>query len=388
MLHTLYVDMNSFFASVEQERDPALRGKPVAVVPLMADTTCCIAVSYEAKACGVKTGTRVAEAKKLCPGLILIQGQYREYTRYHHAIVDVVESCLPVEAVLSIDELACRLTGSQTAVSAAEALAMGVKREIREKVGSTLRCSIGLGPNRYLAKIASDMMKPDGLTVIRPCDLPDILLSLKLRDLPGIGAKMEAHLNERRIYTMKKLLSLNAPQLRQVWGSIQGEELWHLLRGHELGEVESEQKSISQSHVLPPEERNPTDALSTLKRLVAKAAARMRREKFYASGIEVVVRFRDRSSWKKHMGVVETQDTLAFLDALVSVWPDLPKGAIFGVGVVLTGLVPEKFHTPSLFQDTRREQVSSLMDQINERFGKDALHFGATHWRLGKPPSR
>src|SRR5882672_282370 len=118
----LYLDMNSFFASVEQEMDPALRGKPVAVVPVQTDTTCCIAVSYEGKAFGVKTGTNVGEAKKLCPQMRFIEGDHGNYIRYHNKIVEAVESCLPIESVCSIDEIACRLTGSQEELKAAEAL--------------------------------------------------------------------------------------------------------------------------------------------------------------------------------------------------------------------------------------------------------------------------
>jgi DNA polymerase-4 len=195
--------MNSFFASVEQEMNPALRGRPIAVVPMLADTTCCIAVSYEGKAFGIKTGTKVGEAKKLCPGIQLVVGNHAHYIKYHNRIVETVESCVPVEAVCSIDEIASRLTGSQQNVNTAGALADKIKGAIKTQVGSSLRCSIGVAPNRYLAKIAADMKKPDGFTAIRPCDLPAILYPLKLRDLPGVGARMEARLRSRGILTWK-----------------------------------------------------------------------------------------------------------------------------------------------------------------------------------------
>ncbi|MEI7529428.1 MAG: DNA polymerase, partial [Elusimicrobiota bacterium] len=155
----LYLDMNSFFASVEQELNPALRGRPVAVVPLLSDSTCCIAVSYEGKAFGIKTGTNVGEARRLCPQMKFIEGDHANYIRYHNKIVEAVESCVPVEAVCSIDEMACRLTGYQQDLKAAEALAVKIKSTIRNTVGSSLKCSVGLGPNRYLAKIAGDMKK-------------------------------------------------------------------------------------------------------------------------------------------------------------------------------------------------------------------------------------
>jgi len=379
LVNWLYLDMNSFFASVEQEMNPSLRGKPVAVVPLHADTTCCIAVSYEGKAFGVKTGTKVGDAKKLCPRMIFIEGNHGNYINYHNKIIEAVESCLPIDSVCSIDELACRLTGTQQNLGIVEKLAAKVKSTIRTKVGSSLRCSIGVAPNRYLAKIAGDMKKPDGYTVIRPCDLPAILNQLQLRDLPGIGPGMETRLNQNGIYTMEKLLSLTSKEMGQAWGSICGEDMWRLLRGEELPEKSTEQKSISHSHVLPPELRNEQGALRILKKLTVKAAARLRKEGFFASGIQVFVRFIGQDTWKARCELMETQDTLAFIHAVKTLWQERPEGSIYAVGLAMTGLAPEMFHVPSLFEDKRRSKLIKTLDQLNEKFGKDVLHYGATH---------
>ena len=384
----LYLDMNSFFASVEQEMDPALRGKPVAVVPLHADSTCCIAVSYEGKAFGVKTGTKVGEARKLCPQMKFIEGDHSNYVRYHNQIVEAVESCLPVESVCSIDEMACRLTGSQQDPEAGEALAVKIKSVIRNTVGSSLRCSIGLGPNRYLAKIAGDMKKPDGFTVIRPCDLPQILYQLKLRDLTGVGSKLELRLNQKGISSMEALCSLTPQEMNRAWGSVCGEEMWHLLRGEELPEKLTLQKSISHSHVLPPELRNEQGAMRILKKLTDKAAVRLRQEGFFASGIQIFVRFLGQDSWNARCGLMETQNTLTFIGAVKTLWNELPEGRIFAVGVAMTGLVPEAFHAPSLFEDHRQNQLIKTLDRLNVKYGKEALHFGATHESAGLVPLR
>jgi DNA polymerase-4 len=375
----LYLDMNSFFASVEQEMNPALRGRPIAVVPMLADTTCCIAVSYEGKAFGVKTGTKVGEAKKLCPGIQLVVGSHEHYIKYHNRIVETVESCVPVEAVCSIDEIASRLTGSQQNVNIASALADKIKGAIKTQVGSSLCCSIGVAPNRYLAKIAADMKKPDGFTAIRPCDLPAILYSLKLRDLPGIGARMEERLKRRGILTMEKLHSLSAKELRQAWGSISGEKMWHLLRGEEVQEKATEQQSISHSHVLPPNLRNAEDALRVLKKLTTKAAMRLRNERFWARGIEVFARFAGQDTWKARCALAETQDTLALLHAVGELWRGLPRGNVYAVGVVLPGIVADSMHVSSLFDDPRRRKLTKALDDVNEKFGKEMVHFGATH---------
>ncbi|MGB7984833.1 MAG: DNA polymerase, partial [Terracidiphilus sp.] len=254
LLNWLFVDMNSYFASVEQDARPELRGCPVAVVPMMADTTCCIAASYEAKAHGVKTGTLVGEAKRMCPGIKLVEARHQLYIEYHHRIVEAVESCLPVTAVLSIDEMACRLLGRERPLLQAMALGRQVKARIRERVGPMIRSSVGLATNRYLAKVASDMEKPDGLVALPLDILPEALRQLELRDLPGIGAQMEKRLNDKGIRTMDDLLARNCEQAGELWGSVWGERLWHWLRGEDFDMSETEHlKSLSHQHVLAPE---------------------------------------------------------------------------------------------------------------------------------------
>src|SRR5258708_4526614 len=131
-INWLFLDLNAYFASVEQQVTPALRGKPVAVVPMKTDNTCCIAASYEAKAYGIKTGTRVGDAKKLCPTLTLVEAVPQLYVRYHHMIVETVGSLIPIESVLSIDEMICKLTGSQKEVPNAVILAQAIKRALAE----------------------------------------------------------------------------------------------------------------------------------------------------------------------------------------------------------------------------------------------------------------
>src|ERR1700752_4608870 len=205
-LRWLFLDLNSYFASVEQELVPSLRGRPVAVVPVVADTTCCIAASYEAKAFGVKTGTQVGEAKKMCPGSGRLEGKHTEYAKYSHAIGKAVELCCPVAHTPSIDEMVCQLMGREQEPPRARRIALDIKQTIYKQVGETLRCSIGMAPNRYLAKIASDMQKPDGLIGLLPSQLPRAVSHLVLRDLPGVGAKTEIRLNAKGITTMVQLL--------------------------------------------------------------------------------------------------------------------------------------------------------------------------------------
>jgi DNA polymerase-4 len=170
-INWLFIDLNSYFASIEQELCPELRGQPIAILPIAilpirveAQTGCCIAVSYQAKAYGVKTGFSVADAKVLCPHIILVEARPRLYVEYHHRIAAAIERCFPIQQVMSCDEFACQLLGRERTLLRATAIAYEIKRELRT-VDITLRCSVGLAPNRLLAKIAGDIQKPDGLMI-------------------------------------------------------------------------------------------------------------------------------------------------------------------------------------------------------------------------------
>src|SRR5215472_6499271 len=282
----LFVDLNSYFASVEQQDRPELRGKPVGVVPMMADTTVCIAASYEAKAYGVRTGTVVAEARRMCPGIVFVEGRHEIYTEYHHRIVAAVESCVPVTAVCSIDEMACRLMGRERPLLAALELGRRVKQTIRERVGEWMRSSVGLATNRYLAKVASDMEKPDGLIALSLDILPEALSRLTLRDLTGVGAKTEKRLNERGITSMQQVMALDCEQMGQIWGSVWGERLWHWLRGEDFDMSETDHlKSISHQHVLSPEMRTQEKAWAVAHKLLHKAAMRLRSHGLWAASV-------------------------------------------------------------------------------------------------------
>jgi DNA polymerase-4 len=157
MIPSFFVDFNSFFASVEQQLDESLRGRPVGVVPVMAETSCCIAASYEAKAFGVKTGTGVREARKMCPGIVFVHAQHEKYVAVHERAVVAIDRILPVKQVMSIDEMECELPLRFQTREHATRLAALMKAEILSSVGDQLHTSIGVAPNTLLAKLASDM---------------------------------------------------------------------------------------------------------------------------------------------------------------------------------------------------------------------------------------
>ena len=392
----LFVDLNSYFASVEQQARPELRGRPVGVVPMMADTTVCIAASYEAKAFGVRTGTVVADAKRMCPDIVLVEGRHELYTEYHHRIVEAVESCLPVTAVLSIDEMACRLMGRERPLLAAIELGRKVKARILEQVGPMLQSSVGLATNRYLAKVASDMEKPNGLVALPLDILPEALSRLTLRDLPGIGAKTEKRLNEKGITSMSQILGLTCEQAGELWGSVWGERLWHWLKGEDFEMSETDHlKSISHSHVLAPEMRTVEKSWAVAHKLLHKAAMRLRAAGLWASSIGLAVGFAVPRSekapvsrfgvptrgWHGELRLSECQDNPTLIAALSRLWASRPAGAEFDqpyfIGVQLNGLVPDRLHSLNLFDSLDGEQsrtrLLKAMDELNNKYGLSTL---------------
>jgi DNA polymerase-4 len=416
----LHIDLNSFFASVEQQLHPEFRGKPTGVVPTMADTTSLIAASYEAKALGIKTGTRVSEAKRICPGIILVNGNHSEYAAYSHKIADAVERVCPVAHTPSIDEMVCQLMGREREPPQARQIALAVKQAIKDDVGETLRCSIGMAPNRYLAKIASDMQKPDGLIGLLPSQLPRAIAHLELRDLPGIGARTEIRLNAKGIRTMPELLALDRPAMHALFDSVWGDRMFHWLRGGDTGDdgapVASDlQKSLGHSHVLAPGHRTPAGAWAVAHKLLHKAAMRLRMERFHTGSLAVTIKYALnraeaaenmlKAKQKKHSsGLTQTgwgmearfrpcQDTLSLLEALQGCWKQAPTSVLhqkpFFVGLTLRNLIPESELQTTLFEEPgNRSQLSATMDKLNLKYGHTTLHFAGMLPARDSAPTR
>jgi DNA polymerase-4 len=391
-LTTLFIDFNSYFASVEQHLRPELRGRPVAVVPLETDSTSVIAASYEAKKFGVKTGTRVGDARRMCPGIVLACSRTGEYVRVHHDLIAAIDAVIPVRAVHSIDEMSCRLAPNERDPAAARALAMKVKRSIGERVGPTMRCSIGIAPNRFLAKVGSDMMKPDGLVVIRNEDLPRVLHPLRLDDLPGIGSRMLARLNAQGITSVEQLCAATRGEMVSKWHSVLG-SYWHAwLRGEETHEEgETPRRSIGHQHVLAPDLRNAEGARAVVIRLLHKAAARARALGYAAGELSVWAGHVDRTRWGSTAKVGARRDTPGLVEKAVAMWDARPASAPPAriVGVTLHSLVPDASTTIPLFEQERRlSDLSDVMDKVNEKFGRNAVYIGAMHSAKSSAPSR
>lgn len=374
----LLLDLNSFFASCEQQNNPKLRNKPVAVVPMLTDSTCCLAASYEAKKHGIKTGTSVRDAKQLCPQTIFIVARHKLYVEYHHKILEAVESCWPISKVLSIDEVALELTGSHRQIEKATALCLQLKKALREKVGEYLKCSIGVSTNILLAKVASDMQKPDGLVFIRKEDIPHKLLPLKLRDFPGIGHRMEERLHQHGILSVKELYEKDPKQMRKVWGGVLGENFYQSIRGKQIEISKNSTRSIGHQHVLPPLLRNREKSFSVLKKLLAKAAERMRKEGYRVKQLSVQIKsLHPKYYWENHMRFTSTQNTLTLTKILNQLLKEYPLNHVpHRVGVVLFELIPLQEYQLSFFEEEERGELMQAIDKLNSKYGRNTLYFG------------
>lgn len=394
-LRWLFLDLNSYFASVEQQLDPALRGKPVIVAPVDADTTVAIAASVEAKRYGISTGTPVWEAKRKCRDLLIAPARHQKYVEFHDAIIAEIWKHIPVTHVCSIDEVACRLLDNENSPEAAVALAKRIKAGIRAHVGECLTSSVGIAPNRLLAKLASDLQKPDGLVVLSADRLPHCLYDLKLREIAGIGARMERRLARDGILDIRQLCERRPRDAGTAWGGTNGDRLWYLLHGVELPEKPTQSRTIGHSHVLSPSKRGLEPTRLTARRLALKAASRLRRKGYRSRLLVLHGKFEDdKSNWRASIKLPNTQDSFVILSALDSLFPRLAAAGrqrtggfrLRMVGVTLCEIEGVEGEQGSLFaaldpddplaRETRTLSLSRAMDRINEKFGRHAVSVG------------
>lgn len=384
-LRSFFLDMDSFFASMEQHMQPQLRGKPVAVAPMLAESTCCIAASYEAKAFGVKTGTRVSDARQMCPAIEIVPARPPLYVEMHHRVIDIVESCIHVDHVLSIDEMLCWLPLNWRSLDKVVEISDQIKARLESEFSEAVRCSIGVAPNGWLAKTASKMRKPNGFFVIEGKALPEALYELKLSDLHGVGRNMEMRLHAKGIHTVQQLCAAPKELLYSAWGSVEGKRLWHKLRGEDIHDYDAvpKKRSISHGHVLPPDLRHPRSAIAIVHRLTQKAALRARAQGLRAGAIDLDLRYVNKARWSQSTSFTETSDALFLTKAIKALWQARPHKdvPIKKANIILHRLIGEEEFTPSLFDEhgASNDALNAAMDKITDRYGKKAVYLGGAH---------
>jgi DNA polymerase-4 len=310
---------------------------------------------------------------------------------YHQRILEELDRHYPVHRVESIDEMSFELDVERCELARAIDLAEQMRRGLRERVGECLRCSIGLAPNAFLAKVATDMEKPDGLVVIKRSELPGRLLELELQDLPGIGRQMLPRLQLGGIQSMEDLWQAPAGVLRKIWGGVMGTRFWYHLHGYTLASEETRRSSVGHSQMLAPAMRKPEQALLVVQRLLQKAASRLRRLGYECQLAQLNIRTERhfRGEWQKRFSPVS--DTHYLVRMLYEMWeealPYLDRQRILKASITLMGLVNQEQAAQGDFLDQlfpaklevpkeKRDQVSRCMDEINQRYGKDRVCLG------------
>lgn len=381
-MNWMFIDMNSYFASVEQHFRPELRGRPVGVIPLESEFTCVIAASHLAKKQGVRVGTKVADARRLCPGIAFVRARPNLYVKVHHELLRSVDQCAPVHKVYSIDEWSIKLMGHEKNRAGAMELGRQVKAQMRKDFGEILTCSIGIAPTRLMAKIASDLQKPDGLVALDVEDLPERIEHLALTDLCGIGRAMCARLHAGGVHNVRDLWNLSRRDSVRLWNSAVGGDWWAGLHGVDEPEIPTRRSSMSHENVLDPKFRTEVGAHGVMVRLLCRLGVRLRHDGFAARMLRAKIRHQDGSAWYAECELAQVQDTPTLLEKFDLLWRRRPPGAEKPkkVGVEVSGLVLMSQVSGMLFAENQRPlRMSEAIDKINLKWGWSTIYFGVMH---------
>ena len=382
----LYIDMNSFFASVEQQLDVTLRGRPVGITAMENDKGSCVAASYEAKAFGVKTGTSVREARQLCPDIQFRASRHRLYVKYNLKVAEILDNFAELDKIRSVDEFQLILSGEATKLEGARKLVTRMKRAVAEELGECLRFSAGIGPNHLLAKIAGKLQKPDGFRWLDNENMPGALSHLALDDLPGISKGMGARLAAAGVGDIASLVALDPRHARRIWNSVEGERFVRMLQGMDIPLAATKRGGFGNSKVLAPEFRKPEEAYLVSRWLVEKAAARLRQDDRTAARFSVQISMMNRPTWARSMKTSPRQDTLGFLrmnrHLWREAWPYIKGQTLMSIGVNMTDIAFLQDRSGDLLsglgvaERSPGERASAAVDHLNGRFGEGTISFG------------
>lgn len=374
----LFVDMNSFFASVEQQVDPQLRGRPVGVVPFLHDSTCVLAASIEAKKLGVGTGTNIAEARRLAPDITFLKVNAKLYRDYHRRIMSMLDETRCKVTVKSIDEALLILPKDMR--NQALDLASQIRNNVRD-IGDWLGCSIGLGPNMFIAKMATNAMKPHGLVQVLPEELEGFYSTLQLPDLYGVARRSTKRFKAIGIETPLDLYHAPLKYLQQHLGENNGLSWYLRMRGVEVDQKPTHRTSVGHQMTLTPNPATSLDELwPTISQLVAKVSHRLRINGLSSHRLVCFVRYSNRTHW----GIVMNQtqyinDLPTMLQSVKQGFTHLPfTFPVRLVGVSAINLRPTADTSYSLFPEERKsEQVTHAIDLITEKFGVGSITTGS-----------
>jgi DNA polymerase IV len=379
---TLVIDLNCAFASIEQQHDPELRGRPLAIAAYATDAATIVSSSREARDLGIKTGMRVFEAKAILPGVVVMEPNPPRYRAASDHLIEIMERHSPDVLRMSIDEASMNLAGTpDLARLGPEGVGRAIKRAIREEIGECVTCSLGISTSIWMAKQASNLDKRDGLERIDHTNLVSVFERLRLTDMSGVAEATANRLRKAGIHTPVEFLRASSDQLRLAGMRPESANTWRQrLRGFEVGGFETvARKSYSHSHVLARATSSQEELEELLMRLSDMVGRRLRAAGRRGSVVSVSIVYRSDA------GHFTKQSTLAspiatgdeIYRAALTLLAARDRGRAVGtLGVGLAGLTDVDAGQMKLFSDrsqSRGDRLETAVDAIRDRFGEDAV---------------
>jgi DNA polymerase-4 len=377
----MHIDLNSCFATVEQQARPLLRGRPIGVTNRITKYCCIIAASYEAKSLGIKVGMRLDEAKLLVPDIIMLESDPPKYHYAYQKLVNIMQSYSPNVTMKSIDEGVIDFHSTRENINKTSLVSIGyeIKQRLKDEVGCWMKCNVGIAPNRFLAKQAAGLHKPDGLDVIDSTNLRRTLDQLKLTDLTGIADKNQARLNAHGIFSPIQFLDAD-PQLlkRHVFKSVCGEDWHRRLRGHEVDDNNWATKSIGRQYVIEDRHPSPELVMSRMAYLCETTGMKLRYKSMCAKGIMVYVKYESGDYWYERKMFKSTFFTNAevYRRAILLLNKRPMDHYAKEIGVSCYGLEPSDKAQLSLLEEVNREiWLTEAVDTINQQYGEFTITY-------------
>ncbi len=361
----MHVDLNSCFATIEQQANPRLRGKPIAVAAYTTGNGCIVAPSVEAKKLGIKVGMRVRDGQAIYPKLIILPPDPDKYRFVHQGLRKILSDYTDKITAKSIDEFVLDIQGFDMWEAGRQ-----IKARIKKEIGEWLTVSVGIGPNRFLAKTAAGLHKPDGLDEINIANFAQVYLGLKLTDLCGIKAANANRLNRMNIYTVLDFYEAPIGVLKLAFQSIAGYYWYRRLHGYEIDEVAWDRKSFGNSHAFYKQPSAIADLIPVLQKLVEKTGFRLRKAGFSARGVHISLLYRDWQYW--HHGEVgptifDSRDIYKWALQILKTSPRLP---VHTLAVSCFDIIKTNFVQGSLIEDLdKKRRLIEAVDAVNERWG-------------------
>lgn len=380
----MHIDLNSAFATTEQQAHPHLRGLPMGVTNRLSKECCVIAASYEAKALGIKVGMRLSEAKAICPKFIMLETDAPKYHKVYEKLVTIMRDYSPNIKMKSIDEGIIDFHGMEPVLNgrSLEDIGYEIKQRVKDEIGDWMRINVGIGTNRFLAKQAAGWHKPDGLDVIDHRNLMDYYADIELMDLSGIAERNQARLNANNIMTPTQFFGSKEYTLKkQVFRSINGTYWYRRLRGHEIDDNDTKLGMVGRQWVVRNPSSDPDYLRSCLSYLCETTGMKLRYKNVEARGICVWAVLRSGEYWKgKRMYKTTYYTNQEVFRRAMEQFNNLPRGAIVQtIGIYCYMLTPSSRSQLSIFDDVIKEDwLTKSMDEINDFYGAFTIHSATT----------